>query len=234
MAYDIVKKIKAMVAKAESTDSMAEADTIMVMVREMLDKHGISLLSIRHTAVSEDPVGTSHEVDGFWAADNWVRKLSDAAASYYGVRVVWHKRGNYTTIAVIGRESCRAAFTAMLPYLRGQVRRFAQRGWANRHYASVSKGRTQIGLALCYRLYALKRAKEEAPVSPKQAAGLNMLVPVDEIEIELASAFPNMKVIDLYKKVARPSAQAILDAAEINLADQLRAKGAPVFRLNKA
>ena len=241
MAYDIVKKIQTLVAKAESTESASEAESIMVKVRDLLDRHGISLLTVARYANEYDPVGTSRDVYGFWAADNWMRKLSDAAGAYYGVRVIWTKVGNFTQIAVVGRESCRAAYTAMLPYLRGQVRRLANRGWAYHAYPTESKGRTQIGIALAYRLYALAKAKEEqaaaqnppTPTAHKVVAGLNMLVPVDEIEIELAETFPHLRKVKVRTK-ARPSPAAIRDAARVNLADQLREQGAPNFVLGES
>lgn len=232
MAYDIIEKIQQMVAKAESTDSMAEAETIMTMVRKMLDQHGISLLTItKHQRRDLDPVGTSRDVYGWWAADNWMRKLSAAAGDYYGVKVVWTKRGNKTDIAIVGRESCRAAYLAMLPYLRMQVNRLAKRGWHRYDYRSESVGRNQIGIALSYRLYALAAEKREETetLSGKQGAGLNALIPVDEIEVEMREAFPALKEYALWRRAARPSKAAIAAAAEVSLADQLAKKGAPKY-----
>ena len=234
MAHDIVQKIQQMVAKAESTDSAAEAESIMVKVREMLDRHGISLLSVKRHANDYDPVATSRDIYGFWAADNWMRKLSDAAAWYYGVRIVWTKRGNYTSIAVVGRESCRAAFTAMLPYLRGQVNRLASQGWSRHDYPTVSKGRSQIGLALAHRLYALWHMKQEEQAAHTVAAsGMNMLVPVDKLKMQMEEDFPGIKPIKDMKDRARPSAKAIADAATINVADQLKKDGAPAYVIGR-
>lgn len=234
MAHDIVKRIQQMVAKAESTDSAAEAESIMIKVRELLDRHGVSLLSVQQHANDYDPVATSRDIYGFWAADNWMRKLSDAAACYYGVRVVWSKEGNFTHIAAVGRESCRAAYTAMLPYLRGQINRLANQGWSRGDYPTVSKGRTQIGLALTYRLYALYHAKQAEAAQPtRAAAGMNMLVPVDMVEIQLAEDFPNLKTHKEQKDRVRPSTKAIADAASINVADQLTKQGAPAYVIGK-
>lgn len=223
MAWDVVKKIQAMVAKAESTPSLDEAETIMTMVRKMLDQHGISLLTIRNTVMSDDPVEVQEDVYGFWASDNWMKKLSDAAAHYYGVRIVWQKQGNYTHITVVGRESCRAAYAAMLPYLRLRVRRMAASGWRHGNYQSESRARTQIGIALAYRLYALVLAEQNRPRQATEAAGLNMLVPVDEMEQVLKEHFPGIKEAKLISK-ARPTRQAIEDASKINLGDQLNAE----------
>lgn len=236
MAYDIVDKIQQLVAKADSTDSAAEAESIMNKVRDLLEKHGISLLTISEKERrANDPVGTSRDVYGFWAAESWVKKLSDAAAIYYGVRIVWAKRGNYTQIAVIGRESARAAFTAMMPYLRGQVNRLGQRGYVYGDFQSVSKGRYQIGVALALRMYAMIRERNTVvAASPKLTDGVNMLVPVDELDIELQEAFPDgKKAANLWKNVARPSYAAIMAAGEVNLAEQLDRAGVRPYLTGK-
>lgn len=237
MGQNIIARIQQLVAKADSTDSMAEAETIMVMVRKLLDAHGISLLEVAKFANDYDPVGTTNNIYGFWAADNWMRKLSSAAGKFYGVEVVWTKTAsqkNYTQIAVIGRESCRAAYAAMMPYLRGQVRRLASRGWMHYHYSSESKGRTQIGVALANRLYALAAEKErEARVPGITGSGMNMLVPVDMIAVVQREAFPDLKLVSLKTK-ARPNMHAVRAAATINLADQLRKEGAPALVIEKS
>lgn len=221
MAWDIVKKIKAMVAKAESTSSLEEAETIMVMVHKMLQEHGLTLLSIRHTVDSDDPVEVEKEVFGFWKAENWMRKLSHAVSLYYGVTVVWTAEGNYTHITAVGRESCRAAFVVMLPYLKLRVKRMAADGWRNHRYPSASKAQTQIGLALAHRLYALAAEAKRRPTTPREAAGMNMLVPVDAVKIELERAFPNAREIKTKSRV-RINREAVADAASINLNDQLK------------
>lgn len=231
MAWDIVKKIQAMVAKAESTTSLEEAETIMIMVRKMLDHHGISLLTIRQTAASDDPVEVDRGVYGYWASDNWMKKLSVAAADYYGVRIVWTKEGNYTSISVIGRESCRAAYLVMLPYLRLRVMRQADSGWRNHKYATASRARTQIGIALSYRLHALAALDNRKDRPAEEVAGRNMLVPVDEISATLREAFPNAREATLVTRT-KISRQAVRDAEEINLHDQMHSEDL-VKRINR-
>lgn len=220
MAWDIVKKIQQMLAKAESTDSLAESETIMMKVDELLTKHGISLLQIGPMAQSNDPVDVSHDACGFWASDNWMRKLSAAAGEYYRVEVIWHRRGNHTGISVVGRESCRAAYIAMLPYLRLQVMRLARRGVSAGRYSTASRARTQIGLALAERLYALVYQRKRTPKTERQVAGENMLVPVDEIEIIMREHFADVKEIKVRSSV-RISREAVIDAGTVSLADQV-------------
>lgn len=225
MAWDIVKKISQMVAKAESTDSLAEAESIMMKVREMLDKHGVTLLSLSELeARSADPVGTSRDVLGYWAADGWMRRLSNAAAWFYGVQVVWTKQGNYTSIHVVGRESCRAAYVAMLPYLHIRVKRLASDGYYKNRYQSISRGRTAIGNALTHRLLILAAEKEDADTKlhGKQAKGVNALVPLDDLQIELREQFPEAREAQSRAHTTRLSLVAIADAATVDLNAQIK------------
>ena len=226
MAWDIVKKITAMVAKAEATSSLEEAETIMTMVRKMLDQHGITLLSISEAeARSADPVGTSRDVYGFWQSDSWMRRLAEAAAAYYGVRAVYRQEGNYNAIAIVGRESCRAAFTAMLPYLRLRVARLARNGYNNHLYPSNSRAKNMIGNALAHRLLALSAARynEEKAATGKVAAGANALVPLDDMEIEMREQFPKARTVNPRNITVRTSKQAIEDAASVDLNTQINA-----------
>lgn len=230
MGVDIVERIQKLLAKADSTTSMEEAETIMTMVHGLLQKHGVSLLQVARYANEYDPVGTTDDAFTFWASDNWARRLSNAAGEYYGVRVIWFKRGNKTTITVVGRESCRAAFIAMMPYICKQVRRLAERGYYNYLYQSKGRGCTQIAIALGNRLYALAAVDERTQRPRKEDAGHRMLVPVDLVEQEMAQL--NVKMVGLKTKTF-VTRQALRDAETVSLADQLRRDGVPVEMLNK-
>lgn len=226
MAWDIVKKITAMVAKAESTASLEEAEAIMTMVRKMLDQHGVTLLSITEAeARSADPVGTSRDVYGYWQSDSWMSRLAEAAAWYYGVRAVYTRQGNYTAVAVVGRESCRAAFTAMLPYLRLRVGRLARNGYNNHHYPTISRAKSMIGNALAHRMLVLasKHERAEKDATGKAAAGANALVPLDDMEIEMREQFPRVRESNPRNVKVRVTKQAILDAASVDLNTQINA-----------
>lgn len=224
MAWDIVKKITAMVAKAESTPSLAEAEAIMTKVRQMLDQHGVSLLSISEMeARSADPVGTSRKVYGYWRSDAWMRRLSEAAGWYYGVKVVWSSQGNYTAVAAVGRESCRAAFAVMLPYLRLRVMRMARAGVKEGKYRTESRARSMIGNALSHRMLVLAAKQEEAQAEAtgRQASAANALVPVSDLEVELKESFPHLRTLQDRNTVIRISLEAVRDAALIDLNAQL-------------
>lgn len=222
MAYDIVRKLRQMVAKAASTPSPEEAETIMSMVRKLLDAHGISLLTITATAASDDPVEVDRDVGSYWASDGWFRRVSHALGIYYGVKVIWQEGGNKTRIHIVGRESCRVAYSLMLPYLKSAVTRTAKRGWREGRYASYSRARYQIGNALSYRVYALAQEHAEAVTHPGRRGGENMLVPVDEIEMVTETELGFVRNLRNTGRAVKLSSSAIEDAKTISLAEQLR------------
>lgn len=232
MGVDIVDRIQKLLAKANSTTSMAETETIMVMVHQLLTKHGISLLQVEKKANEYDPVGTDFDAFRFWAAENWARRLAVAAGEYYGVKVFWLKRGNLTTVMTVGRESCRAAFHFMMPYLVKQIRRLSERGVKSGHYESRTRGCTQVSIALGNRLLALAAVDDRSERGRKEQAGRNMLVPVDLVEQEIAESIgtPRMQTLRTKTFVTR---QALRDAESVNLADQLRSDGVDPLLLEK-
>jgi hypothetical protein len=224
MGVDIVDRIQKLLAKANSTTSLAETESIMVMVQGLLTKHGISLLQVAQKADEYDPVGTDYEAFHFWAADNWSRRLAVAAGEYYGVRVFWRQAGNKTHVITVGRESCRAAFSMMTPYLCRQVRRLAERGVRSGHYLSQTRGCTQVSIALGNRLLALAAVDDRSERGRKEQAGRNMLIPVDLIEEEIKANLGVIREKTLRTKTF-VTLQALRDAESINLADQLRRDG---------
>lgn len=226
MGYDIINRLQAMMAKAKSTSSAAEAESIMTKVHDLLAKHGVSLLTItERERTSLDPVGVTMDALRWWASDSWTLKLAAAAARYYGVRLITTKNGNQHIAHIVGRTSCRVTFQEMLPYIKRCISALARKGYAAGDFASISIARNQIGVALGYRLYALAyeaEAKVEAATTPtKETAGRNALVPVDAIESAAREAFPTSHAHDPWKNSPRVSLEAVHAAREISLSRQL-------------
>lgn len=220
MPYDYVRKLQAMMAKAESTPSSAEADSILQKVREMMDRHGVSLVDLA-THLSDDPVGIMREAAHFWNADNWARGLYGACGRYFGCRVYFTKRGNNTEVIINGRESCRATFLVMGPYLFRAVRRLADHAYKAGVYSHVSHARRDIGKALMQRLDTLWAEAERAALArgPRSARGFNALVPVDILDTVENDAFGEVKATGGKRKGTTRAGHLL--AAQINLAEQL-------------
>jgi len=219
MPYDYAKKLQAMLAKAASTPSAEEADTIMQMVNEMMRKHGISLLDLQ-THLSDDPVGIADPELHYWAADKWKRPLLSALSFLYGVRVYYTASGNKTTLLINGRESCRVTFTLMAPYLIKTVQRVAAKAFREGRYSSLSKANRDVGAALANRVWRLYH-EQKAAAGPRAVAGLNALVPVDVIETVEFDAFGGPVEVARNGKRKGTTKYAKLLAEEISLAAQV-------------
>lgn len=226
MGYDIARKIQQLVALAESTNSAEEADACMQKARLMLERHGLSLLSIK-TAVHDDPVGITREAAHFYKSEQWNGRLVQAAATLFGVEIVYTQNGNRTNITAFGRESCRAVFGAMYPYLRKSVQRQATKAFNAGEYASKSRAASMIGRALAARIWRLIYERREADRSPMAAAGINALVPVDYIEIMMRREFGDLRPRQ-DRKWLGVDQQAIDRASAIGLAWQLDQHGVPI------
>lgn len=217
MGYDIARKVRAMIAKAESTTHAEEADAIMQMVRGMLDRHGISLLSIP-SADHDDPV-RAQEAGHAWQSSAWILRVYRAAGAYYGVKVVESRQGNKVTFTIIGRESCRAIFCDMIDYLVSSVRRLAEEAHRKGRYHSNSSACGDIGRALAVRLSNLAREHAAAQRSPQAASGMNALVPVDLLDSVARATFPNMRTMKTAPIKTASTGRSL--AAGINLNGQV-------------
>ena len=147
-----------------------------------------------------------------------MRKVCCAAATFYGVEIVWVRIGNKHHVHVIGRESCRVAYRLMVPYLRRSIHNLARKGVKAGRYRSESSGATDIGKALALRMYRLHA--ERQPTTPQGKSAANMLVPYDEIEFTLHDQFPEARARGLVSR-KQISAYARQDAEKIPLATQV-------------
>ncbi len=218
MGYDYIRKLKAMMAKAASTPSSEEADSIMQKVHQMMEQHGVSLLGL-NTHLSDDPVGITDPGIHYWHSDNWAKALYSAIGRFYGCKTYYLTQGNKTRVIVNGRESCRATFILMAPYLFKSVRRLADHATKEYRYANIGVAKRDIGKALTHRLWALYFASQEA-AGPRAQAGHNALVPLDIMDIVERDAFGEIEESRSGKKKEITMTGRIL-AEQISLAEQL-------------
>ena len=218
MSVHMIERIQKMLAKAASTTSEAEAAAIMEKVSSLLEEHGLGLADLSpRDARSNDPVETQRDVGHFFAAEGWMRRMSSALATYCGVRIVWTTVGYKTRIHVVGRESCRAVFIAMMPYLRTAIRRLAKAGVDSGRYRSLSQASNDLGKAMTYRLFSLAKARQRAEAQAQRSH--NALVPYDEIAGAMQATFGDVATAT-FRRV-EVSAKAIADAETISLNDQI-------------
>lgn len=217
-AEPLLRKIRSLIAKAESTDSEHEAAALMAKVRELMDQHQLSMLDVTQQN-QQDPLGrTTLDMpyrNGEYAA------LADAAARFLGcVTVTWL---DYNTdwkrvrrVEFLGREGARASALEMVPYLFVSCRKEAariMREEPGRHH-SRSHLVHQVMTALTRRLARL--SFQQPATSPIPGA----LVPVpeaDSFKDEVYGEIPEHR-----PHATSPTASAREAADRISLVGQVR------------
>jgi hypothetical protein len=186
----ILDRIRKVLAKANSTNNTAEAEMLMAKVTEMLEAHNIELVDLNRTG--DDPMGTERDVGVIWPNTQWLGKMAGCAARYFGCRVVLSQvTKNKKHMHVVGRESARVTFQLMLPYLVSQVRRQAKVLQEQGMSKLVSE--RQVANALTERLWILHLESKQRDRVRVEAGSSSALVPIDEIEAEMSSAFPGLR-----------------------------------------
>ena len=235
MGYDIGRKVQAMLAKAASTPSSAEADSIIQKVNYMLERHGLSLVDL-DTHMHDDPVGYDDESFQWWQADGWHGRLVAAAAKLYHVEIVYvgsARSRNLTTVTVFGRESCRQVFMAMMPYISKAVKTRGNACYKKGLYRTASVARSEIGRALTLRIWDIVAERKTAPRSPQAEQGMNMLVPVDRIQLFVKKRFPNLGGVRKGGVWKGAGTTAREQAAAINLSTQVGGSRGPALAIAK-
>jgi len=190
MTRDTIKtRIAKLLAKAEGTDNVMEADAFMAKVNELLEEHQIELHEVRAASgVDNDPMGTQKGETNIYASILWARNVAGALARYYGCRFVYWKRGNHFTYEVAGRESARTTFELMLPFVISQVKVQARRLF-NEQGGSLSVWEREVGQALLVRLFRMTTVADER----RSELSRNALVPVNDVDTFFEAAYPNLK-----------------------------------------
>lgn len=192
MNTDKIKtKIKALLAKAESSQHPAERDTFTAKAHALLNEYQIDLGSLID---AEDPVDVTRGDTRGWVP-SWEISLMAVTANYYGCRTVTAKGhgqrtdgsfGDTIRLDFIGRESARVTAELMFPFIKRQVMQAGRELFDENPLKPVARHQRDVGNALIIRIQNL------IPKAEAGASGVNALVPVDRIEVAMAIAYPNM------------------------------------------
>lgn len=129
----IVEKIKALLAKAASSDHQAEAEVFLAKAHELMEKHQLDAADLE----TDDPVdGEEYYTKGnVKAAPDWDFMLIFAVAKYFGCKACRNttKDGKWT-MDLVGRESARVTAKAMHEYLVKTVRRLGREAAGTREF----------------------------------------------------------------------------------------------------
>ena len=220
----IIDRIRKVLAKAEGTNNIAEAEMLMAKVAAMLEEHNLELLDIG-TADADDPIGTTKEVATHLVNDSWMRNMVSALARYYGCRLVYTGlTKNKTALHVSGRESARITTQLMVPFVRKQVLAKARElvNEQPENYRNNRVAARRVANALTMRVNALAREQQEKE-EQRVASGERALVPVDMIEAEMERAFGPLGTSRKTKIIT--SRGAMEKAAGISLSRQMSGSG---------
>jgi len=192
MATDIRTKIAALLAKAESTDNVFEAESFMDKVNELLETHQIEMHEIRASMGAQkdsDPLGKEKGTTNLYASIKWARDVAGALAKYYGCRFVYWKRGNHFTYEIIGRESARTTFELMLPFVISQVKQQAKRMHMIHGVNTLAVWEREVGQALYVRIWNMIPKAE----AHRADLGSKALIPVDDVQAFMDATYGDLK-----------------------------------------
>lgn len=215
----IVEKIKALLAKAASTDSQAEAEAFLAKAHELMEKHQLGAEDLER----DDPVDQSiaAKANG-GASPDWDFQLMFAVARYFGCKGIqrWSqtntegeflKAGQYT-MRIVGRESARVTAIEMHKYLVATVRRLGRTHAADMGLKPDQAAR-RIGRALQIRINALC----PPPPAPETEAGKNALVTIDRTLAKYNELFPDARTIKSPGVRTNRTAKEIASGIGLNL-----------------
>jgi hypothetical protein len=186
---EISAKIRAIIAKADSTSNAFESSTFMEKAQKMMEEHGLSLLDLG-SLDSDDPVGVDVDFYQSFKTTPYWETLATHLAYFFGCKlVVSHKSNGNKYHSIAGRESARVTYTLMWPFVMRQIKTMATADYKSGKFAHPKTAYRDLSIALALRLQTMTLAKQ---ASGNDTRGINALVPVDLIDLALQERFPNL------------------------------------------
>lgn len=186
----IVEKIKALLAKARSTDHEAEAEAFFAKAYELMTNYQLDIGDL----FTGDPMGQD---DVYFRANrggvDWDSRLMFAVARYFGCKAIQECNKSNYWVTLVGRVSARVTAVEMHKYLVTTVRRLGREGAAEMGVKPDIAAR-RIGVALQSRLNALAKEQSEAE-APGTKFAKNALVTTDELRNWVEKHHPNLHSI---------------------------------------
>ncbi len=192
----IIEKIKALLAKAASTDSQAEAEAFLNKAHELMERHQLEAGDLE----ADDPI---HKTAGArangGASPDWDFQLMFSVARYFGCKGIqyWSQKkldGTYVRAGeyvmwIVGRESARITAVEMHKYLVKTVRRLGRENAS--FYCKADTMARRIGRALQIRINDM--CPEEESLNALTPAGKNALVTLNGTIAKYNELFPDAK-----------------------------------------
>lgn len=198
-----MRRLRALLAKAEGTDNPHEAAAFMGKVREMLDTHNLTMTDLERT--------TSQDVLNLLlpSQEMWVKILVGATAEYYDCAAVFMQdvQPGHDGGVIYGREGARTVCERMLPYILSTITRIAR--------ADPAVTERGIGEAFTRRVIVLLRQRQSSPVT-----GSTALTILSEAQQAMNAAGETSSEM---VQVGRSSVLEYIYAESISLGEQIEA-----------
>jgi hypothetical protein len=221
----IIDRIKALLAKAASTDHEAEAETFFAKAYELMERYQLDSNDLE----KDDPIGNERVAQRKGAAaPDWDFRLMFAVANYFGCRAIQcstfgdvynRRRGCYIFtenghyMDLVGRESARITAIEMHKYLVATVRKLGRERSEEMGLKPDICAR-RIGVALRIRINVLTPRPEKAKT---ETAKSNALVTVDKVLALYNKLHPDARAIKGPGAWTTNEAQKIAEGISLNL-----------------
>lgn len=232
---DIKAKIRALLAKAESSEHEGEASLFLAKAQELMAKHQLELFELHNS----DPLGWLFPDTRYQAGPMaYKSQVHYAVGEYYGCKAVkvgqvfrsMKASASNTFIEgwkleFAGTESSRVTTELMFPFIWDQVNKQAK--WVSKETGmNVSKAVREVAKALTCRIVKLIRARKAVP--PPTVGSCFALVAVNQIDGLMAERFGELKhskpkTITL-QAAAKRAAEGINLSRQMNSSETLRLK----------
>lgn len=216
-------KIKAILAKAASTESEAEAAIFLAKAETLMEEHQIGAFELGE----HDPIGVSEFFHPGSGPLGYKGNLLQALANYYGCRGVYRRSRAQFRTTLVGPESARVTTELMTDFVWDEVGKQATK-IAKETGFDRGAMRRRIANAMIIRV-ARMAGEAKTPMARTAAAASHALIVIDQTDALYEEMFPDVK----NKKAVSLQAGALAHkaAADINLHRQTT--GASQLKIGK-
>lgn len=209
----IKKKIAALMAKAESTTNLFEAEVFLNKAYELMNKHQIH----SYETNVDDLVKEAVVMEGKSGIPAWKRNLFTAVAKLYGAEIVRTRYGfREEVLRLVGKESACMTVEVMYPFILKQVKQQAK-NLRDDGLGELQKLTIRVAHSTAGRIWEIIKAREAASVPAATGRGL---VVKDEVDAYFAKKFPDIKPM----RKSTVSVSAATEAAAKNISLNLQAE----------
>lgn len=217
----IASKIKALLAKAESTGNEHESELFFAKAYELMDRYQIDLDDLDDDKMGEEALLDRH--GGVSGTAEWDFRLMFAVAEYFGARALQTRKAGRACVTLVGRQSARIVAAQMHAYLVRTVKRLGKENhtkmYENNHtHLSVSSATRRIGHALRYRIREMCNARDaQAEAATNVVNARNALVALNEVDAYIDNKWPDFIKLKRRSSIVNSVSKQLASGINLNL-----------------